>query len=251
MVLYRCEDNLESIFTAIYRVYEERRDRSEVRIALDDEPWLFSTVILVEPDAERCRKVIRTLRRRFGEKNFEYVCLALAAPDEEKAQAVYGTVAAGLDGGCAWGRLFDNLADENVNKAFRLATNAWRENDHLRGFTRFEELESGVLYAKIRPKNHLLTFLMAHFSDRLRGENFVLHDAGRNLFGAHPAGGEWYLLQGGDLPASEPEHSAYEEKYQILFRQFCKSITIDARQNAMLQRNMLPLRFREFMTEFQ
>ncbi|MCM1101347.1 MAG: TIGR03915 family putative DNA repair protein [Clostridium sp.] len=251
MFLYRCEDNLESIFTAIYRVYEERRDRSDVRLALEDEAWLFSTVIPVVPDPERCDKVIRTLRRRFGEKDYESVCLALASPDPEKAQAVYGTVTAGLDGGCGWGRLFDNLANDDVNRAFHLAVNARRENDHLRGFTRFSELENGILYGEIRPKNDLIPFLMAHFADRFAGENFVLRDAGRGLFGVHPAGEEWYLLRGAHLMWEEPCFSASEEKYQNLFRQFCQSITIDARRNAGLQQNMLPLRFREFMTEFK
>ena len=96
MFIYRCEDTLESIFTAIYNVYEDKRSREDVFLALDDEPRLFSTVINVNADEERCQKVIRTLKRRFGMPDYERICLALATTDEDKAQAVYGTIAIGL-----------------------------------------------------------------------------------------------------------------------------------------------------------
>ncbi len=269
MYVYRCEDTLESVFTAIYRVYEDRRDRSEVRLALEDEAWLFSTTVEVEADNGRAEKVIRTLKRRFGDKNYEYLCLALATPDMEKAQAVFRTVAAGLDGGFGLGQLFDNLTDESIHKAFRLASKAERERGHLREFVRFAELENGILYSKIAPRSNLVTFLMPHFADRFPEENFILHDVGRELFGVHPAGAGWFMLRGEALlgkavsgesgqayrgeesPGRNLVLSAEEHKYQMLFKQLCKSIAIEERRNDGLQAGMLPLRFREFMTEFQ
>lgn len=253
MYVYRCQDTLESIFTAIYKVYEDRRSREEVLLSLDDEPMLFSTEITVEADEMRCGKVIRTLRDRFGADDYEDICLALTSPDMEKAQAVYGTVAAGLRNRCGRGHLFDSLTDADVHKAFKLARNAGRENCHLRGFTRFEELEQGIMYARIGPRNNLLSFLMPHFADRFPEENFVLHDDTRNLFGVHPAAGHeaWYLLRGEELSAENFQLSAEEYKYQALFKDFCRSIAIGERRNLELQRGMLPLRFREYMTEFQ
>ena len=48
-----------------------------------------------------------------------------------------------------------------------------------------------------------------------------------------------------------PGLSEDEMTYQELFRQFCHTITIEGRRNAQLQKGMLPLRFREYMVEFQ
>lgn len=255
MYIYRCQDSLESIFTAIYRVYEEHRRREEVLLSLDDDPMLFSTEIEVEEDESRYSRVIHTLRNRFGEDDYADICLALTSPDTEKAQAVYGTVAAGLHAGCGRGHLFDNLADAEVHKAFQLARNAGREYCHLRGFTRFQELKHGGMYAEIGPKNNLLTFLMAHFADRFPGENFVLRDAGRDLYGVHTSAGaerdSWYLLRGEHLCADRIQISVEEEKYQVLFKEFCTAIGIRERRNLALQRDMLPLRFRGYMTEFE
>lgn len=273
MFVYRCEDSLESVFTAIYQVYENHHQREEVFLSLDDDPRLFSTVIEVETDAERYQKVIRTLKDQFGESDYERLCLALASLDAEKAQAVFGTVAAGLDSGCGAGHLFDNLTDTWVYRAFGLARSVCRENDHYREFIRFEELESGILYSPIKPENNILPFLMPHFADRLPGENFVIHDVGRELFGVHPAGEEWLLVQGSPTAQGSPaaqgsptaqggptaqEESVHgrakslsEEKYRMLFKTFCQNIEIKERRNSKLQKGMLPLRYREYMTEFQ
>lgn len=251
MIVYVCEDSLEGIFSGIYRAYEDKRDHGDTYLSLTDEPMLFAEYVEVEPDRQRTVKVINTLQRRFGEDDYVTLCMALASEDPGKAQAVYRTVVDGLKRNGRPGHLFDNLAEDNVHKAFSLARGSSREICHLQGFIRFQELEQKVLYSAIGPKNNVLTFLMPHFADRLPRENFVLYDDIRNLFGIHPAGRQWYLLQGEEAAAPVLRLSEEEEHYQALFRQFCRTIAIRERRNLKLQRNMLPLRFREYMMEFQ
>ena len=149
MTVYRCEDSLESIFTAIYLSYEEDRDAEDTCLALDDEPLLFAEDVHVQADPARAVKVMRTLERRFGEEDYLQVCTALASTDAKKAQAVYRTVVKGLDERCARGHLFDDLTDQYVMQTFSLARKAGREIGYLREFLRFQELENGILYAKI------------------------------------------------------------------------------------------------------
>ena len=250
MLIYVCEDSLEGIFTGIYRAYEEKREPLDTALSLTDDPVLFAEKTAVEPDGTRAFKVGRTLRRRFGEDDYLRLCQALAAEDERKAQAVYRTVARGLETNCRPGHLFDSLADDNVQTAFSLARGAGREIGHLQGFVRFQELKDRILYAVIGPKNNVLTFLMPHFADRLPGENFVLFDRERNLFGVHPAYREWYLFQGEtEEPVLCPTKE--EERYRELFRAFIRGIEIQERRNPQLQAKLLPRHFREYMTEFQ
>ncbi len=251
MTVYRCEDSLESIFTAIYRSYEEKRVIEDTCLVLHEDPLLFAEDIPVAPDLVRTVKVMNTLKRRFGEEDYLLLCMALAAEDGEKAQAVYRTVADGLRRGCEQGHLFDNLADADVLKAFSLARAVNRESQHLKGFVRFQELENGILYSGIGPKSNLVTFLMPHFSDRLPMENFVIYDENRGIFGIHPAGRQWYLRYGEIAEEPTLRLSEDEEEYQGLFRNFCRSIAIRERRNLKLQRGLLPLRFQEYMVEFQ
>lgn len=253
MWVYQCEDSLEGIFTGIYNAYEEKREPEDTMLSLEQELYLFADYQTVKPDGEKAVKVMRTIKRRFGEEDYMRICLTLSAPAPEKAQAVYRTVALGLSQkGTVFGHLFDNLANDYVHLAFSLARGAGNENCHLRGFVRFQELEGGVLYSKIAPKNNILTFLMPHFADRFPMENFMIYDEGRSLFGVHPAGHQWYLLGGSEVPeeAMQLKLSDNEQQYQELFHYFCHKIAIKERENYTLQRNMLPLRFREYMVEF-
>lgn len=252
MVIYKCEDTLEGAFTAIYQAYEEKQKPEDTRISLTEEPFLFAEYRRVVPDIEKTQKVVRTLRRKFGEEDYESLCMALSSYQEEKVQAVYQTVARGLKNNVAPGHLLDALADPHVRNTFMFAKNAGRENCHLTGFIRFEELQNKVLYAKIGPKNNLLQFLMPHFADRFPCEDFMIYDDTRDLVGIHPKQQEWFLVS--DMNAEEAlkgvGYSDTENAYQELFRHFHTCLTIKERENRKLQQNMLPLRFREYMVEF-
>lgn len=251
MVVYRCRDTLESIFTAVYMVYEEHRDRNKVFLSLDMDPMLFAEEVTVTENRTKWEKVIRTLKGKFGQEDYEKLCMALTAPAEDKGQAVLRTIIAGIDGKAFPGHLFDNLSDPDVNRAFKLALGASRENCHLRGFTRFEELRNGILYGQITPKHNILPYLMEHFSDRFPQENFLLYDTGRKIYGVHSATESWYLVRETEMDPAILEKSEKEDKYQALFKRFCNLYGIKERENRNLQRNMLPLRFRGDMTEFQ
>ncbi len=252
MIVYRCEDSAESIYTAVYQAYEEKRNHEDTMLCLTDDPVLFGEDVEVRADSEKTRKVMNTLVRRFGMENSRYLAMALASEDEGKAQAVYRTIVEGLRVKCRPGHLFDNLANYEIHKAFALGRGVSTEVGHQVQFLRFQELDNGVLYSKIGPKNDVLAFLMPHFVDRLPIEHFMIYDEKRNLFGIHPAGRQWYLLRGEE--ADSPlrlKYSEEEMQYQELFRQFCHTITIEERRNRKQQQSMLPLRFREYMVEFQ
>lgn len=252
MYIYRCEDSLEGIFSAIYRVYADHRAEEEIYIRCDEEFFLFAKDIRVETNAEEAIKVIRTLQRQFGEMDYESLCLALTSPEPDKAQAVYETIRYGLKNKPKCGYLFSHLTDAGVLRAMKLSQNAWRERAHLYGFTRFTELENGILFSVVEPKNNVLTGLMTHFADRLPMENFAIYDKGRKLMGIHPSGAPWFLASGEELKEelADISESTEEEMYAQLFCHFCKTIAIGERRNIALQKNMLPLRFRDFMTEF-
>ncbi len=262
MIVYQCEDSMEGVFTAICCAYEEGRRPKETRVSLTDELFLFAESVLVETDLQKARRVSEGLRKVFGEDDYFRICMALTSPDPEKGQAVYQTVAAGLQGRRERGHLFDDLSDEYVRQAFAMARAAGREYDHLRGFLRFQETaQKGLLCASIGPKNQILSFLMSHFADRFPEENFVIFDVNRKLAGIHPMERQrkradeitWFLARGEEIPDGMARLglSDREEFYQELFTYFCHKIAIRERRNPELQKRMLPLRFREYMTEFQ
>lgn len=253
MKVYRCQDCIESVFTAIYNTYADKVNHEDTYLDISGENRLFAEDVEVIPDKEKTIKVMRSLRKAFGEQDYQDLCYAMASCKPEKANSVYHTIVWGLEHKPAKGHLLDHLTDEHVSDVFYMAKNVWRETHHLMGFVRFEETKEKVLYAKIGPKNNVLGFLMTHFSDRLPQENFVIYDDKRGFFGVHPGGKGWFFLQPENCEEvwEKMMPSVEEGQYADLFREFVRTITITERRNYELQRNLLPLRFREYMVEFQ
>lgn len=251
-----CEDSMDGILTGIYEAYQlkkneevESHDRIHLYTGKLVQPSFCMHYIQVKSDLEKSRKVIRTLIDRFGEENYYMLCLAMVSDSEKKADAVYHTVVYSLQGKSP--DLFAKLQDDYILHAFTCQRKANNELMHLRGFLRFQELEKGILYAKIGPKSQILPFLMEHFADRFPSENFMIYDESHRIFGLHPKQKKWYLLQDDSFQERNLIFSKEEDKYAEMFCHFCDSVSIKDRQNEKLQMNMLPLRFRGYMTEFQ
>ena len=246
-----CEDSETGILTGVYEAYERRlnHDTTVIQVGEEENLRLFSEYIRITSSQEKADKVIRTVRRRFGEETLRIVLEALASADSSKGQAVYQMLVFGLRGNYK-GQLIDCLSQEAVIKTVALSTTVWHEIHHFYGFLRFQELASGILYAKIKPKAKLLAHLGDHFSDRYPLENFMIYDEAHDEWLIHGAKKEWFCVSG-ELVQTDGLLTFSEEEMQIqeLFCHFVNKIAIKERENLALQQQMLPLRFRSNMIE--
>lgn len=123
-----------------------------------------------------------------------------------------------------------------------------REIDKLQGFIRFEE-SGGMLGAVIHPQNYVLPLLRGHFCARFPEENFLIYDATHFsvlLYQNHKA--EILSLA---APLSLPPADEKELYYQTLWKQFYKTLEIQARHNERCRRNNCPKRYWADMTELR
>lgn len=248
-----CEDSIEGIFTGIYEAYALRESHEHLHIQIGEEEnlKLFANYVNIVPDSVKTVKVAETLRKRLGEETYLDICRALAAEDSRKGEAVYKLVVIGLSQGSGK-RVLENLINPNVELVFRLARNTANESYRFLEVVRFKESKEGILFSKIGPKCNVIPFIMPHFSDRLPMENFIIYDDIRNIYGVHPAGKDWYIVSDTEKTIENLlEMSEKECEYQELFTMFCDTIAIKERKNLKLQQQMLPLRFQEYMVEFE
>ena len=249
----QCDDSVEGIFTAIYEAYARKYNLDSVRILIgeEDELRLFSRYEKISTDLDKSEKVARTIRHLAGEEVFRQIYMALESTDGEKGQAVFKTIEKIVKYPRQARGVMDQLSDVSIHKTFTLFRNVQNETHSIKEFLRFHELDNGVLYARIGPKNNIVSFLMPHFADRFPLENFMIYDEGRNLLGVHQSKSEWYIIHDVKTNGELMTISDKEEKYRELFRYFCHKIAIKERKNLDLQRNHVPLRYREYMVEFE
>lgn len=247
-----CEDSLEGIFTGIYEAYALREPHEQLHIQIGEEEnlRLFAVYIPVKADSAKAVKVSNTIYRELGEETYLAICHAIAGTDTDKGEAVYKTIVIGL-GMRNKRQVMGNLANPYVHRVFELNRNSSNEIHRWKEFLRFQELENGIMFAKIGPKCDVVTFIMPHFADRLPLIDFIIYDETRGIFGVHPASKQWYLVTDKELDLESLEkYSKEEEDYQELFYYFCHKIAIKERMNLKLQMNMLPLWYQEYMVEF-
>ena len=186
-----------------------------------------------------------------AEEAGEAICYACACPHPDKADAIYRLIARGLSMTDGTKAIY-YLQDSSVSLVMKLRQKAWHEAHRMLGFLRFEELSGGVLYAQMEPPYAVLPLIAPHFADRLRQENWIIHDLKRGLLALHRAGGWWVLMDDQELNreflAGRAER---EEEFQMLWRTFCRTIAIEERRNPRCQQTLLPCRFRPHMNEFQ
>lgn len=247
-----CEDSIEGVFSGVYDAYALREGHEHIHIQIGEEDnlRLFASYMYIQPDSVKTGKVAQTVRRRLGERTYIDICYALAVNAPEKGQAVYRTIVDGITAGSGK-KVMENLTNTYVEQTFRFARKASNEIHRMLEFVRFKELEQGTLFSKIGAECNVVPYIMPHFSDRLPLENFIIYDEKHAVYGVHPAKSEWYLVSGSDINAENLYKMSKEESdYQKLFTAFCNTIAIKERKNPDLQRQMLPLRFRDYMIEF-
>lgn len=250
--VYLCEDSIEGIFSAVYRAYEEKHGHKYNRITIDRPGFnreLFCRYIPVETDFDRAVKVARTIQREISRQAYDFVQKAAMSCRPEKADAIYRFIIEGLAVG---GRVMQHLTAPFMQTLFELERNTNNEAHFFVEFLRFEELENGILFARINPKNNVLPYLAGHFADRFSGEDWVIADTVHENVLIHKRDGGclYALMEEADLDGLALTYSAEEESMQKLWKLFVDTIAVKERINRDLQRQMLPLRYRKYMREF-
>lgn len=253
--VYQCEDTPEGIFTAVYDAGVSGYGHDFIRIqaqtpGLLENMDLFSEYITVETNQEKAQKVMHSVREKISQEAYMTVMRTACGADDDKADVIYHYIVCGFALG---GKVTKALQIPWVQRVFEINRKIQNEVHHYLEFIRFQEVqqEPPVLLAVFEPQNHILALVTEHFADRLNPEHFVIYDKAHAEASFHRAGGNWFIrkLEAEECQALE-ELERHNEEYADLWRVFFDAIAIQEKKNTDLQRNNMPLRYRNHVTEF-
>lgn len=256
MYVFVCEDSLDGILTGVYdawdfKIKQKLSSHEDIHLTSSepDNYQLFCEYYPVTVNEDKAAKVSHTLRQKLGADFFYTIVNAALAQEPpkkkamDKADAIYQTVVYALHAP-AGAKVLNYLGVPFIQRVFELSRATGAEAHNLSGFLRFEELENGVLFAKIHPKNNALPYLAEHFTDRFPQENFMIYDENRQISAVHRAGKNFMLVDASDLNQDILNHLSEKElEYQKLCLTFFENIAIAARINPKLQAQNIPKRF--------
>lgn len=249
--VYICHDTITGMYSAIYDAWKESRD-ADAGIAVRGflTPQLFCEYKEVEETQQKSIAVERLIKNKLGYNAYWDLYHALLSDDPEKADDVYQTMLAARKVQDSH-RIMEHLSNPHVAKVFELSRSVANEAHLFTGFIRFRELENGVMLSEIAPKSHILTCIADHFADRFPLENWMVYDKTHQVFLVHRAKEGWALVEGEALDVEAAgKVSDSEKEFEALWQSFCETITIKERENYIVQRNHLPIRYRQDMNEF-
>jgi len=251
MYVFQCEDSLDGILTGVYDAWASHYGHKNIQLSSDKsgEIMLFNQYISVIPDFEKSRKVSRTLIRRLGIPFYEAICKCAMADGNckklsmDKANAIYQAIvmALALPEGAG---VLEYLAEPCISCVFQLCRQTDNEAHYMIEFIRFAELESGILFSMIHPKNHVLPVVAEHFTNRFPLENFFIYDATHKIAAIHKVQKNYIITDAPDLNIElTKQYSMEEQEYRRLWKAFFDTIAIEARINPKLQSQNIPKRY--------
>lgn len=236
------DGSIAGFLSALVRTYRERQVPQTLVKQLGEHD-LFASVQTVLTNLDEAQKMARHLREQLESVHYERVLHAFLCDDSAFELNLIRYARMGLHQPKS---LFD-LSEPVVYAVEGYQKRVLSTVHRMTGFTRFEELNDGTLYARVAPPRNVLTLLGKHFKKRFAQERFIIHDIQRELILTH-ADGTMNLHVVSDVQI--PERSENEQQYQMLWRSFFDSVTIEERLNPKLQRQHVPLLYREWMSEF-
>ncbi len=248
--IFVCRDSLEGILCGVYDAWMSRLGHANVALELENQGniRMFSQYRQVEETSEKTEKVISAICRKAGQEAYEMVFRVSLSREEEKADRIYRFLVYALN--CKMSAK-DMLQIPAVYEVFRIDRSVGNEAHLLKEFARFSKTREGIYVCTVKPKNDVIILMAPHFADRLRGENWVIFDQGRNKAIVHRADQGWIVVYTDtDRWKERLVESGDQKEFEQLWKVFHERVAIKERTNYVCQRGHLPLRFRPYMTEF-
>ncbi|MDR3601127.1 MAG: TIGR03915 family putative DNA repair protein [Desulfosporosinus sp.] len=240
-LIYAYDGSFEGLMCCVFESYTQKEIPSVIRPP-GVQQSLFDTEKWIESDKHKADRVFNSIPVKISPSAQELVKLGFLTCAPHKELLIYHFLRLGFNYG---NKVMTMLTDATVcslQKAVRYLTS---ESHKFKGFARFS-VYGEVLVAVIEPNNFVLPLIAMHFCDRFRSEEFMIYDKTHGM-------ALIYQSQKAELMFVEeltlPEVDGTEAEYRRLWRQFCKTIAIEGRNNPRCRMALMPKRYWGQLTE--
>ncbi len=241
MTAYRYDGSFAGFLTCVWDALEHNIE--PVAFLLPEDGATLWEERELPVDEEKARRLYAALARRVSGRFRHFIAWGFLTCLPQRELALFTLIRRGMREGkrAAW-----DLSDPVMARVMLAYQKLATEQDHLKGFVRFSDLE-GMLVGEIEPKNRVLPILAPHFSARFSGEKLALYDrTHREIFLSDR--GRWRILPAEDFRMGSADKT--EREFREMWRRYFQHIAIEGRLNPKCQSTHLPKRYRHVMTEF-
>lgn len=243
MLAYVYDGSFEGILTAVFEAFCRKEEPDAVLPEQGLQQDLLATYVFIKNDPVKSDRVYASIWRNISEEVLKNVYHVFLSEDPQAGTLIYRYLKLGWKMGS---RVELFLSDDTVFQVADITRKVGFEVHRLFGFVRFRQVEGGVFYSSIRPDNNVLELLAPHFADRLADQRWIIHDVKREIAVLYN-GKDWIVSEfsATDIPCVTED----EKHFSSLWKEFFNTLEIKSRTNHKLQRQLLPRRYWDHLTE--
>ena len=137
-----------------------------------------------------------------------------------------------------------------VNESLKISKYVRGEAHKLKGFLRFRKMKNNFYYAKFESNNNVIGILASHFSERLKEDNWIIHDTKRGIYAIYDKRKVIYLTDE-EVQSLNLDKADSEDFMEDLWKTFYKTIGIKERENKRCRQNFMPKRYWKNILEME
>ena len=135
-----------------------------------------------------------------------------------------------------------------VSESLKISNYVKHEVHKYKGFVRFKELENNIFYSEIEPTNNILFLIAKHFKNRLKNEFWIIKDNKRNILCLYDKK-DYIFVNENDFKLNTTNFCDKELDYELLWKDFYKTIGIESRKNDRCRMNFMPKKYWKYIIE--
>lgn len=245
MLIYVFDGTFEGLLTAVYEAYYRKENPQEIVYRQNLQESFLDCYVCIDTDENKAQKVYTSIQSKISKEALENVYYVFLSGLPGSGTWIYEYLKLGWKTGI---NIDLYLSDDRVLRIVNLKRKVGFEVQRMLGLVRFKCMEGGIFYAPIRTDYNILELLAPHFAARLADQPWVIHDTGRGTAAIYDRM-DWVIAKVDNIP--NLGESKMEACYQELWKRFYKSIAIKNRVNPRLQRQLMPVRYWNHLTEMQ
>lgn len=243
-MIYLHDGTLNGLLTCVYaHYYEEKKAegiycKNTYTLTLIDENKRIVTDV-----GKAKKKVYSAIINKISEEAMSHVYHTFLSSEYHKDCYILRYLQLGFKMGY---KIDYHRTHKDVLMVHKLSAKVTKERHLFLGTLRFQEVGKG-LYAPLTPDHDIIELLASHFADRLKHEQFIIHDRRRNKAVIYNTR-EWIITE--FTYEEELQVSEREKQFQEMWKGYFEHISIKERENLKLQRQFVPVRYRKHIVEF-
>ena len=170
------DGSFEGFLTLVYEVYYQKLKPTAI-IKKQPNSLVLEEILQITTNKQKAIKVLDAIEKKFHKKHFNNIINSFMCDNVEFELTLLHYIIIGFKNT----KELYNINNPNVFFIDNLLVELFRHVHKMKGFTRFEELKDGTLYAKIETKFNVAYFLGKHFFKRLNNQDYIIHDINRKL----------------------------------------------------------------------